>query len=386
MHILLSNKFYYPRGGDCIYTMSLEKMLKSHGHNVAIFTMQYPDNETSEWSKYWPSEMTKAKALTRPFGDSETKEKFAALLDNFHPDVVHLNNIHTQLSPVVAEIAHKCGIRVVWTLHDSKLACPCYTCMRNGKWCEECFSDKLAVVKHRCMPGGIIGSLIGWREMKKWDSRRISQNVDKFIAPSQFMKDTVVRSGYNPDKFNVLCNSIDLSKVQNPSLEKSEHYIFVGRLSEVKGIKTLCKAAANLPYKLIVVGGGDLLDELKQQYSNCNNIEFLGQQSWEQFRPLLEGARFMVLSAEWSENNPLTIIESQSLGTPVLGARIGGIPELIDEGINGMTFTSGDVNDLTEKIRLMMSSTFSYSDIAASAQKKYSAEAYYDKLMEIYKV
>jgi glycosyltransferase involved in cell wall biosynthesis len=384
MRILLANKFYYARGGDCIYTMSLEKLLKSHGHDVAIFSMQYPDNVASEWSKYWPSEMTKAKVLTRPFGDGETRKKFAEMLDAFHPNVVHLNNIHTQLSPIIAKIAHEKGIKVVWTLHDSKLACPCYTCQRDGKWCEECFDNKFSVIKHRCMPGGVLGSLIGWREIRKWNPQRLEKCVDSFISPSSFMMDTVARSGYKTDKFRVLCNFIDVSKVQNPSFTKSKHYIFVGRLSEVKGIKTLCKAASNLPYKLIVVGGGELLDELRQQYANCKNIEFLGQQQWGQFRPILESARFMVLPSEWSENNPLTIIESQSLGTPILGARIGGIPELINENVNGMTFESGNVEDLKDKITQMWNTTWDYKTIASAAQRNYSAEMHYEKLMAIY--
>lgn len=236
------------------------------------------------------------------------------------------------------------------------------------------------------MPGGVLGSMIGWREIHKWNPQRLGKCVDTFISPSSFMMDTVARSGYKTDKFRVLCNFIDLSKVQNPSFAKSEHYIFVGRLSEVKGIRTLCKAASTLPYKLIVVGGGELLDELRQQYSNCKNIEFLGQQQWTQFRPLLESARFMVLPSEWSENNPLTIIESQSLGTPILGARIGGIPELINENVNGMTFESGNVEDLKNKITQMWNRTWDYETIAADAQRNYSAESYYEKLMAIYQV
>ncbi len=385
MRILLSNKFYYRRGGDCIYTMELEKLLKSHGHEVAIFSMQYPENEESEWSRYWPSNMSKLKAFTRPFGDGEVRDKFTQLLNDFCPDVVHLNNIHTQLSPIIAEIAHDKGIRVVWTLHDTKLACPCYTCQRDGKWCEECFTDKFAVVKHRCMPGSIPGALVGWREIRKWNKDRLQKCTDLFLPPSQFMMDTVVKSGYSAEKFKVLCNFIDVNKVKNPSFEKKDYYVYLGRVNEVKGVRTLCKSASLLPYKLIVIGGGELLDELRSSYSDNKNIEFLGQKNWNEFRPILEGARFMVLPAEWSENNPLTVIESQSLGTPVLGARIGGIPELIEEGVSGMTFNSGDVDDLSDKIKLMFEYGFDYQSIADNAVARYSSEAYYERLMEVYK-
>ncbi len=384
MRILLANKFYYRRGGDCIYMLNLERLLKDHGHEVAVFSMQYPENFPSSWSKYWPSQMTSIKAITRPFGAKEVKEKFTALIDDFHPDVVHLNNIHTQLSPIIAEIAHERGIRVVWTLHDTKLVCPCYTCMREKKWCEECFKDKTAVIKYSCMPGGIIGSTIGYLETKMWNKARLQKCTDLFLPPSQFMKDTVVRGGYDAQMFKVLCNFIDVEKVKNPCFEKKDYYVYLGRVNEVKGLRTLCKAAANLSYKLIVIGGGELLEELREQYKEYQNIVFKGQMEWKYFRPIIEGAKFMVIPSEWSENNPLTVIESQSLGTPVLGARIGGIPELIEEEKTGMTFESGNVEDLKEKIQTMWQAEFDYQTIAKQSQERYSSEAYYKKLINFY--
>lgn len=384
MKILLCNKFYYRRGGDCIVTMNLEHLLKNHNHEVATFSMQYPDNEESKWSGYWPTNMSKVDALMRPFGVQQVKDGFRCILDDFEPDMVHLHNIHTQLSPIIAKIAHEYGIRVVWTLHDTKLVCPCYTCMRDGHWCEECFHDKTAVIKHKCMPGGIIGSTIGYLEAKKWNKEKLQKYTDLFLPPSQFMMDTVVRGGYDAKKFRVLCNFIDIEKVKNPCFDKKDYYVYLGRVNEVKGIRTLCKAASSLPHKLIVIGGGELLPELKEQYKN-SNIEFKGQMEWNDFRPIIEGAKFMVIPSEWSENNPLTVIESQSLGTPVLGARIGGIPELIEENVNGMTFESGNVEDLKKKIEMMWNASFDYKSIAENAVKRYSSEAYYEQLMKYYK-
>ena len=412
MKILLANKFYYRRGGDCIYTMNLEKMLKEMGHEVAVYAMQYPDNEKSEWSGYWPTNMTKLDAFTRPFGARQVVKGFTRLMDDFKPEVVHLNNIHTQLSPVIAKIAHEKGARVVWTLHDTKLVCPCYTCMRDGKVCTECFTDKKAVIRHRCMQGGLPGSVIGYLEAMKWNKDVLQEYVDLFLPPSKFMMDTCVEGGYKPEKFRVLCNFIDVTKVKGLKGEdvkrlKGDYYVYLGRVNEVKGVRTLCKAAAQLDKKLIVIGGGELLLELQEAYKDCKQIEFKGQMQWEEFMPILRGARFMVLPAEWSENNPLTVIESQSLGTPVLGARIGGIPELIDEegkglkgekfnglkgeeviGLkddNGMTFTSGDVEDLKDKIIKMFNHEFDYDAIAKNAIERYSSEAYYEKLMKYYK-
>ena len=390
MRILLANKFYYRRGGDCIYTMNLEKMLKEKGHEVAVYAMQYPENEKSEWSGYWPTNMTKLDAFTRPFGARQVMKGFSRLMDDFKPDVVHLNNIHTQLSPVIAKIAHEKGARVVWTLHDTKLVCPCYTCTRDGKWCTECFTDKKAVIRHRCMPGALPGAVIGYLEAQKWNKEVLLECVDLFLPPSKFMMDTCVEGGYKPEKFRVLCNFIDVTKVKGLKGEevkglKEDYYVYLGRVNEVKGVRTLCKAASQLDKRLVVIGGGELLPELQKTYVDCKQIEFKGQMQWEEFMPILRGARFMVLPAEWSENNPLTVIESQSLGTPVLGARIGGIPELIDEGMSGMTFTSGDVEDLKDKINKMFNHEFDYDAIAKNAIERYSSEAYYEKLMALYK-
>ena len=233
MKILLANKFYYRRGGDCIYMLNLEKLLKAHGHEVAVFAMDYPENLDTPWKKYFPKNMSKLMAFTRPFGDGEVKSKFSQLLNDFKPDVVHLNNIHTQLSPVIAQVAHEIGCRVVWTLHDSKLVCPCYTCMRDGKWCEECFTDKFAVVKHRCMPGSIPGAVVGYLEAKKWNKDVLQKNVDLFLPPSKFMMDTCVKGGYSPEKFRVLCNFIDETKLPEISSQtqiKEDYYVYLGML------------------------------------------------------------------------------------------------------------------------------------------------------------
>lgn len=382
MKILLANKFYYGRGGDCIYTMNLEKILKAKGHDVAIFAMQYPENEDSEWSKYWPSNMSSIKAFTRPFGDKEVEQKFSVILNDFKPDVVHLNNIHTQLSPILAEIAHKKGIRVVWTLHDPKLVCPKHECTRNGRICTECFNHPMSVIKYNCMnKGGYIGSVIGYLESKKWSVSKMEKYCDCFISPSKFMMNLITSGGYDEKKFRVLCNFFDAKKCVDTVPEKKDHYIYVGRVSREKGVATLCEAASNLNHKLVVVGSGDLLDELKSKYGD--KIEFKGQMSWKDFQPLLSSARFMVLPSEWAENNPLSVIESLTMGTPVLGANIGGIPELIDE-TTGAIFESGNVMDLKEKIEMMWGKDFDYQTIANKSYNRFSCNTYYENLMQIY--
>ena len=408
MKILLANKFYYRRGGDCIYMLNLEKLLKAHGHEVAVFAMDYPENLDTPWKKYFPKNMSKLMAFTRPFGSYEVKSTFKKLLDDFKPDVVHLNNIHTQLSPVMAELAHQRGIKVVWTLHDYKLLCPRYDCLKNGNTiCETCFNgDKKACLDNKCMKGSKLASFIGYKEAVTWNRERLEACTDVFICPSQFMADKMVQGGFSKSKMRTLCNFIDVEKCKYAPTDgmdntdpvvlpkKEDYYCFIGRLSHEKGAKTLIEAANQLPYKLVIIGGGPLMNELKSVAHT--NIKFVGFKQWDDIKQLVGKARFSVIPSEWYENNPLSVIEAQCLGTPVLGANIGGIPELIEslsptlpqrEGVvpNGMTFTSGDVEDLKDKIKKMFNHEFDYEAIAKNAIERYSSEAYYEKLMKYYK-
>lgn len=384
MKILLANKFYYRRGGDCIYMLNLEQLLKAHGHEVAVFAMEFPQNEKTPWQRYFPSNMSKLKAFTRPFGDGETKKKFKQLLEDFKPDVVHLNNIHTQLSPVIAEIAHQHGIRVVWTIHDLKLVCPRYDCLQNGrKLCQECFKDKKAVLRHRCMKNSLAASIIAYKEATTWNSVRLEKNTDVFICPSHFIANKMLEGGFHKEKIQVLCNFIDVDKCKKDEYDRDDYYCYVGRVTAGKGVPTLVKAASQLPYKLKIIGNGPLEDELKNIAGD--NVEFLGYLEWDSIKNIEGHAKFAVLGSENYENNPLSVIEAECLGTPVLGSRIGGIPELIDKGKTGMIFTPGDVDDLKDKIEKMWTTKFDHKSIAIMSQQRYNSEEYLKKLQKIYR-
>ena len=388
MRILLSNKFYYRRGGDCVYVLNVEQLLKKHGHEVAVFAMDHPDNLETPWKKYFPGNMTKPMAFSRPFGSREVKKKFNRLLDDFRPDVVHLNNIHTQLSPVIAELAHERGIRVVWSLHDYKLLCPRYDCLRDGvEICEKCFGgDKTSCKTYKCIKGSTLASLIGYKEAVMWNRQRLENCTDLFVCPSSFMKEKMMQGGFDESKLKVLSHFIDIDKCKKESyVERADYYCYVGRLSHEKGLNTLIQAASQLPYKLKIIGGGPLEKELKAKSAELKgNIDFLGFKQWDEIKEVVGKARFSVTPSEWYEVFGLVNAEALCLGTPILGARIGGVPGLIDEGVNGMTFTSGDASDLKEKIELMYNAKFDNEGIARKAMERYSAETYYKEIIKVY--
>ena len=392
MRILLANKFYYRRGGDCVYYIELENLLKTAGHEVAFFAMDYPENLDSQWKTYWPSEVAFSpkkpaaffKAFKRPFGDAETVKKFTALLDSFKPDVLHLNNIHTQLSPVIAEIAHARGIKVVWTLHDYKLVCPAYTCYSSGKVCEECIGgDKGTCTSKKCLKNNWLASKIAEKEAVTWNRERLEKCVDTFVCPSRFMKSKMEQGGFDASKLVALHNFVDDSKFAHEKVERENCYCYVGRLSAEKGVETLLNVASKIETPLYVLGTGPLEEDLKAKYAQSAQIHFMGHCDWEGCKSVFLKSKFSVVPSEWYENNPFSVIEPLCLGTPVLGAAIGGIPELIEPGKTGELFEMGNAADLEEKIRLMLDREYDID--VAPIREHFSKNHYLEQMMSVYR-
>ena len=391
--ILIANKFYYPRGGDCIVAMNLERLLKEQGHEVAVFAMQYPENVDSGWNSYYASQVDFAGSLggklcaaKRLMGHGDIKAAFTRILDDFNPHIVHLHNIHSYLSPVLAKLAKRHGCRVVWTLHDYKLVCPSYACLLNGKPCEQCIGHgKMHVLKNRCMKGSLAASALAYIEARKWNRNVLERYTDAFICPSHFMAGKMHKDGFNQEKIHVVCNHIDSNKLalfNSLSASREDYYAFVGRLSAEKGVETLLNVASKLPYTIKVAGDGPLKEELEQRYSN-SNILFLGHQNAEQVAELLSKARFSVVPSEWYENNPLSVIESLCAGTPVVGARTGGIPELLDKSC-GITFMPGISEELTTAINQAFTTNWHYNSIKEVSIKRFSAKEHLNQVLNIY--
>lgn len=391
--VLLVNKFYYPRGGDCVVVLNTEALLRENGVEAQVFAMEYPQNLPAHYQDRFASRVTfdggmgnRWRALQRTLGKGDIRERFEAVLDDFKPDVVHMHNIHSYLSPVVGELAHKRGIRVVWTLHDYKLLCPRYDCLLGGKPCEKCFGgSKLGVIANRCMKSSLPASVVAWLEAVKWNRRTLEKNTDLFICPSEFMAMKMRESGFDAGKIKVLNNFLDPVKLKqyqaiDNSTEREDYYCFVGRLSAEKGVSDLLDVASRLPYRIKVAGSGTLEPAMRIKYADCPNIEFLGMLDAPDVARLLAGARFSIVPSQWYENNPLSVVESLCAGTPVAGSTMGGIPELIDSS-NGIVFQPYDKETLETAISMSMTRQWNHSEIAARALERFSPSAHLDELM-----
>lgn len=390
--VLLVNKFYYPRGGDCVVVLNTEALLRENGVETQVFAMEYPQNLPATYQDRFASRVVfngskgdQLRAVKRMLGLGDIRERFEAVLDDFKPDVVHLHNVHSYLSPVVGELAHKRGIRVVWTLHDYKLLCPRYDCLLGGKPCEKCFAGaKFNVLTHKCMKGSLPASVAAWFEAVKWSRSRLEKNTDVMVCPSDFMARKMIAAGFDTRKVKVLNNFLDPVKFKQyremSSLQRQDYYCFVGRLSPEKGIENLLEVASHQPFKLKVAGSGTLEPAMRVKYADCENIEFLGMLDAVDVARLLAGARMSIAPSQWYENNPLSVVESLCAGTPVAGSNMGGIPELIDSE-NGVVFQPFDQDTLSTAITMSMAREWNHREIARKALERFGATTHLHTLM-----
>ncbi len=386
MRVLLVNKFYYPRGGDCMVVINTERLLRQHGHEVAIYAMHYGQNMDCATAPYFASEVQfagcighKMAALKRTLGMGDIVPSFKKMLRDFNPDVVHLHNIHSYLSPAVAKAAKEHGCRVVWTMHDYKLMCPAYVCRLDGRPCEQCITgSKTGVIKNRCMKGSLAASAVAWLEAVKWNRKTLERYTDTYICPSRFMAGMMEKAGFSSKKIAVIPN---FTNAQVSEAKREDYYCYAGRLSPEKGVDALLEAATHLPYRLKVAGTGPLEEELRARYAGNDNIEFVGQLDSQGVTQLLARAHASVLPSQWYENNPLGVIESLMAGTPVVGTDMGGIPELID-AVNGIVTTS---ETLVQAIDMAMKKDWDNTEISSRAAEKYLPDSHYEQLIKVYK-
>lgn len=393
MKILLANNFFYLRGGSERVFFDEANLLKSNGHEVSFFATESEQNLPSKFSDYFVSELNYGvRTIPRFIYCSESRRKIRKLIETEKPDVAHFHNIYQDISPSVLPAVKEMQIPSVLTLHDYKLVCPNYTMVRDGRICEECRGGRFyRCATNRCKQGSLLYSIVlsleayAHRMLNVW-----AKHVDCFISPSQFLKAKMVDFGWPSSAIEVIHNSLPLDRYL-PSFRPGDYFLYLGRLSGEKGLPTLLDAFLKLPgnARLVLVGSGPLEAELRQRAEGDERVTFTGHIGGEQLVNITREARAVVLPSEWYENAPMSIIESMAYGKPVIGARIGGIPEMIDHEVNGFLFEPGDAEDLREKLELVATlPDGNLSELGKAAREKaereYGAELHYERLMEVY--
>lgn len=399
MKILMINKFLYPNGGSETYILKLGEYLEKQGHEVQFFGMEHEgrcvENRvnayTSDMDFHGGSKLAKVIYPVKTIYSLEARKKIRKVLDDFEPDVCHINNFNYQLTPSIILEIHKWSkqtgkkCRIIFTAHDYQLVCPNHMCNNPNTHenCEKCLGGHfLNCTKGKCIHGSIAKSAVGTLEAEFWKVNGAYKYIDAMICCSEFMKTKLDTNSLFAKKTIALHNFID--KVEWKDTEKKDYVLYFGRFSEEKGIGTLLKVCKELPNIQFVFAGTGPLEDTVNGISNIKNVGF---QTGEALETLIREARYSIYPSEWYENCPFSVMESQMYGTPVLGANIGGIPELIQNGKTGELFESTNAKDLKEKIEKLWEDkplTDSYSKNCQDISFD-TIEEYYKKLMKIYR-
>ena len=398
--LLSINNYYYRRGGSEVVFFEHNRLFQNAGWEVVPFSMHNALNEPSPWSAHFVDEtdgagrqspVAKVTRAVSAIYSFEAVRRMRGLLALIRPKIAHAHNIYHHLSPSVLVELHRRDIPVVLTLHDLKLVCPAYKMHTQGAICEECRGGALRnVIRNRCIKDSTAMSALVWLESTIHKALDVyMRNVTRFVVPSRFFLDKFAEWGVDTSRFVHIPNSIDADAFE-ASEEPGDAFVYLGRLVSEKGVATLVKAAAKARVRLRIIGTGPEEGALRQLAKDLGgDVEFTGYLSGGELRAAIGSARAVVIPSEWYENAPLSVMEASALGRPIIGANIGGIPELIRQEETGFVFESGNVDSLVEvleRVQRLESARLRRLGAAGRAwmRSEFSPSAYRDRMVALY--
>lgn len=366
MRILHINKFFDRRDGVDIYLHRLMRYQTEAGHETHVLATRAPQNVPSQDESYfihrfdfsrsegWKQDLRKAGAF---LWNKEARRATERILNDVKPDAIHLHNIYHHFSTSILTPIRASGIRCVQTLHDYKLACPNYSMFTEGKVCQRCKGGRYThAIRHHCLAPSFFANALATAEMTMAKAMQsYERTVHRFLAPSQFMRDIMVEWGEPASKFDIVPNPADLPASPAPS--GGGYVLGVGRLAVTKGFETLIRAAVRVPTLPIrIAGTGPDEERLKSiaRSIGATNVTFLGFVPSDELREIRMRADAVAVPSVWYENSPLAILEAMGEGLPVIASVIGGIPELVSDGENGLLAAPGDVEAWATALRRFM--------------------------------
>ena len=366
MNILHVNKFFDFNGGAEVYMHGLMRFQEAMGHEVHAFSTQSIKNLPSKDERFFVMRfdlskredlLTQAKIATNYLWNLEAQKAFGGMLDELKPDVVHLHNIYHHLSTSILAEIRKRNIACVQTLHDYKLACPNYKMFTQGSACERCKGGNYQeAIKNKCLSQSMAPNILAAAEMVMTKTvQSYERTVSIFLCPSQFMKEKMIDWGEPAGKMRLARNPPD--EISEPAVRGGGYVLYIGRLSEEKGLVSFLEAAClfpSLPVK--IAGRGPQEAELRAivEKHGAKHIEFLGFVSPDELVAIRHRAEALVLPTIVYENCSGSILEAMASGLPCLVTRVGGNPELIEEGKEGFLVKPGDTEDWTRVLHRFM--------------------------------
>ena len=401
MKVLLVNKFHYRKGGSETYYFNLADALRQQGHEVVFFAMQDAEkNIPCDQENYFVSNASvnggiksKLNMILHLTYSKEAYRKIQQLLRAEKPDLVILNLVHKQitLSIIDAIKAFDPELPIFWTMHDLIAVCPSYS-MRDGSGniCEKCLGgDYSHCIKNKCIKGSTLMSMLSAYEAKYIRRKKWYDQVDLFICPSEFYRKKLVEGNFTKRPIVTMRNPLPLNTVFEQSDTDGGYVLYFGRLSPEKGVKTLIEAAKLCGCHLLILGTGPQEAELKACAEGCTNIEFKGFQTGQTLKNYVRNSRCVVLPSVWYENGPYSAMEAMAMGKPLIVSGNGGLPELVENGINGYIYDQG-TEELSQCIRAMLAlSEEDYRAMSKNALEKakymFDAAGYVENIEQKYR-
>ncbi|MGM9552424.1 MAG: glycosyltransferase family 4 protein [Clostridia bacterium] len=404
MKILLVNKFHNVKGGSETYYFGLGELLKAKGHEVIYFSMKDEKNQECKEEKYFVEKvdfnepMGKGKLIKTAFKmlySFEAKKKFEKLILDEKPDVIHLNIFQSQLTGSIVDVAVKHKIPMVYTAHDLKSVCPNYQMMNHGEVCERCINGNyMNCFKTGCMKDSKLKSLLATLEAYVYKFNRTYEKFDYVITPSLFYKKKIEEAKVTKCPVVHMANFLPEGTEYTES-DTGDYILYFGRLSHEKGTMTLLKAyeKANVEKPLYFVGTGPIKEQLEEYVNNHNlenKVKLLGFKSGDELKGIVKNSLCVVLTSEWYENGPYSIMEAMALGKPCIVSSLGGLPEMVEDAVTGFIVPPCDVQALSSALkRMCLLKDEDVSLMGTKALEKaemiFDCNLYIEKLEEIYK-
>lgn len=392
--------YYYRRGGAEAVMLDQNELLSSRGWDIVPFAMEYEKNFETEYDDYFVEEIDfasdyspteKLRKVVKSVYSLEARSEIGRLIDDVRPSIVHAHNVYHHLTPAIFGAIKKKGVPSVMTVHDLKIGCPSKLMLAPDGVCERCKGGKTwNAIGQRCLKGSLALSAVAAFETSLHQFLgSYRKNVDLFILPSHFHRDKLIDWGLPAEKTRYLPNAVDVSQMV-ADFTPGKRFVFVGRLSEEKGLLTFVEAVGRAGVAATIVGTGPQEDELRALVERTGaDVDFAGYQTGDALFDIVRNARALVLPSECYENAPIVLLEAYGVGTPVLGSDLGGIPELIVAGETGQLAQAGDVDSFAEQLRLLEEmSTESLETMGragrAFVESRFTREQYLDGLLAIY--
>ena len=403
MRILFCNKYNFAFSGTEVYLFELMDLMRSYGHEVALFSMMDARGEPTKYDPHFVPAidfksarsglLDRARQAAHALYSRQAREKLREMVKAFRPDVAHVRNIYHHLSPSILWELKAQGVPVIYHLNDFKLLCPSYNMVARGRSCERCHGGKFwHVVTEGCYAGPPGATLVLAAEayLHKW-LRSYETCVTRFLVPSRFVKQKLVENGWDTGKINVLPHfqNVPAQAVLEPL--PNAPILYFGRLSPEKGLTDLVRAMQRVPtVSLQIAGEGPQRAELEGLKGDLGlaNVEFVGRVAGPELARLISSSRFTVLPSRAYETLGKTILESYAWGRPVVASDLGSRRELVHEGETGVLFRAGDVDQLADAISFLAERPVLTAGMGAAGRtlvtNHYSAEHHYTALIKLY--